>query len=189
MKIEINLKDLKDNNLSINEYFLLYFLYHKDYEGLKHFFTQIEAVIARNMIIRKGNNFILSDDKVSILDTIISKNNVGKLLREKGDSINFSEFYNEYPIKVGSRVLRTSGTESETFKKYEEKYLKKVKTLQQHSQAIEAVKAFVNARKRVNELKFLPGIDVVLNNSLWEVWKELIEEKGEEGKSWNSEII
>ena len=118
-----------------------------------------------------------------------SKNQVEKLLGIRSDQINFWSFYNEYPVKVGSRVLRASGPTTTLALKHEKKYLARVKTIEQHQQAIKAVECFVAKQRQANKLQYLPGMDVVLNNNMWEQWEVFIENSGEEGKEWNSDTI
>ena len=72
-------------------------------------------------------------------------------------------------------------------KKQKKKYLEKVKKIEQHKLAIEAIKAYVTKKKDANELKYLSGIEVVINNSLWELWEEFIDEKSE--TDWNNQTI
>jgi hypothetical protein len=37
--------------------------------------------------------------------------------------------------------------------------------------------------------QYLPNMETVMNNSLWEQWGEFIQPFGAEGQDWNSSVI
>ena len=110
---------MKRSNLTPNQLVLLKLLYHNDIESIVAIFGKSEALIIRNSLI--GSNYILSGN-TKFTDTILSKKNIEKLLDIRSDEINFWEFYNCYPIKVGPRVLRAAGPTSQIALKHEKKY-------------------------------------------------------------------
>lgn len=165
---------------------LLHLLYYNKIEEIVEIFGRPLALEIRDSLI---NSVFIVSGKVPFTQTVLSKKNVEKLLGVRSDVINFWEFYNCYPIKVGARILRASGANSQIAQKHEKKYLSRVKTKAQHELAIAAVTAFVAKKKQANELQFLPQMETVLNNSLWEQWEILIQTKGEEEQEWNSEQI
>jgi len=176
------------NNLTPYQYMFLHALYYKEFKYLLGCVSKITIKKIRNTLI--NTPYILSvDTEGKVPDTIISKMNVEKLLGLHTDVINFDEWYQTYPIKVGSRVLRAVSDTSILYKKHKEKYKKKVKTLAQHTQAINATESFVSMQKQANKLQYLPNIETVLNNAYWENWEVFTEAKGVEGKSWNSSNI
>lgn len=187
MKIEIDTKVLVSNSISVNEYVLLYLLYHKNYDIIKELYTKSSAIYIISDLY-ETSNFLLSKHE-DILEVILSKKEVEKLLGIKTDNINFWEFYNCYPVKVGTRILRASGPTSQLAQKHEKKYLSKVKNEIQHQKAINAITTFVAKQKMSGKLEYLPNIETVLNNALWETWEVLIDKKGEENGTWNSETI
>jgi hypothetical protein len=189
MKIEIDLNACVRHNLTPDEYCLLYLLYHKDFERIEKVFGKLEAVIIRNRIQMMHPEFILNREKVSFKQTILSSKNVCKLLNIREEEVRFIEFYNLYPVRVGSRVLRAADVDTVIGKKHETKYLKRVKTKEQHEQAKKAIAVFVAKQKQTGKLAFLPAMETVLNNSMWESWKSLIDVAGTEQKDWNEESI
>lgn len=188
--MEINLKTsiLRKNNITPNQAVFLYLFLHKDWKSLKETFTYSQAEKVRNSLV--DTIYILSKDTESKLkDTIISNKNVQKLFGIKNEIIPFVEFYNTYPIRVGSRVLRAANLDTVIGRKHEKKYLKKVKTKEQHDLAVKATEAFVDKQRASGKLQYLPNMETVLNNAMWESWMALIEVKGKEGQEWNDEVV
>lgn len=188
MKTEVilNLSTLKSARLTPDQAILLYLLYYQKFDDILEVFGKQKAMVTRDELV--DTNFILGVSS-KFTETIISKKHVEKLLGIRSDQINFWEFYNCYPVKVGARVLRASGPNSQVALKHEKKYLSRVKTIAQHQLAIKAVSAFVAKKKLANELQFLPNMETVMNNSQWEQWEVFIQETGKEGQEWNTESI
>jgi len=161
-------------------------LYYNNIENIVEIFGKTEALNIRNSLI--NSDYILSGD-TKFTETILSKKNIEKLLNIRADNINFWEFYNCYPVKVGPRVLRSAGPTSQIALKHEKKYLSRVKTIAAHQQAINAIQSFVSKQKRANKLNFLPNIETVLNNSMWEQWDVFLEDSGTEEQEWNNDQI
>jgi hypothetical protein len=181
MEIVINKQLLIQFKLDPNSLVLLYLLYKKDFDSIKDIFGKDKAISIRNSLI--NTNYILSSIDTKFTDTIISNNHVEKLLGLRGDNINFWEFYNCYPIKIGSRILRASGSSSKKAIKHEKQYLNRVKTIEDHKEAIQSITAYVAKKKSEGKLQYLEMMDTVMNNCLWEDWKVFIKE--EESKNWN----
>ena len=186
MEIKLNINLLLRINLTPNQATLLFLLYHNKFDDIATLFGKPNAVEIRNSLI---NTKYLLTGITPFTETVISKKEVEKLFDIRADQINFWEFYNSYPVKVGSRVLRASGPTTEIAKKHEKKYLSRVRTIEQHTLAIQAVEAYVAKKKQKNELQYLPGMDVVLNNSMWEQWVVFIQEVGTEEQEWNNDTI
>lgn len=186
MKIEIDTKTLISSNLSPNCLVLLFLLYKKEYEQIIQIFTKSYALELRNSLI--DTKYILSGN-TKFTETIISKKEIERLFGLRGDNINFWEFYNEYPVKVGPRVLRAAGPTTAIALKHQEKYLKRVKTIEQHELAVQSIKSFVSKQKQSNKLQFLPNMETVMNNSMWEQWEVFIQDVGTEEQEWNVDTI
>ena len=186
-EMTLNLSKLIDEKLSPNQGVLLYLLYFREFDLIKTIFSIREAIAVRNSLL--GTKFILSDECTKFTETILSNDAVTKLFDLKSDSINFWEFYNEYPVNFGSRFLRASGPTAQLALKHQKKYLARVKSKKAHDAAINALKVFVNKQKVTGKLQFLPMMETILNNSLWETWDVLAEVAGQEGAEWNSDTI
>jgi hypothetical protein len=182
----MNLELLQRSSLTPNQIVLLRLLYDKDYINIDKIFGKDQAIAVRNSL--QDTSYILSE-KGLFMDTIISKDQVEKLFGIRGDQINFWEFYQCYPVRVGNRVLRASGDIAQVAKKHEKKYLSRVKRTTQHELAIKATEAFVSMQKRANKLQYLPNMETVLNNCMWEQWEVFIQDKGVEEQEWNSDQI
>jgi hypothetical protein len=188
MKIEINLSKCKLNGLRPDHYVILYILYYGEKKLAKDLFSLKYAIELRNDLI--DTKYIL--DKTpgkTFFDTVISTDHVAKLLDIRSDKINFIEFYNAYPMKVGTRMLRASNVDTVQGRKHQKKYLDRVKTIESHKEAVAAVEAYVRKKRLSSELQFLPMMETVLNNSLWEQWTVFIEAYGSEGASINVDSI
>jgi len=177
---------MKRTKLTPNQLILLRLLYEKDLDNIIDIFGKKEALDIRNTLL--DTDYILSDNN-KFTDTVISVKNVEKLFGIRGDKINFWEFYNCYPIKVGARVLRASGATSQLALKHQKKYLNRVKTKDAHENAIKAVESFVAKQKQANKLMYLPNMETVMNNSMWEQWQVFVQANGVEEQEWNSDLI
>jgi hypothetical protein len=172
--------------LTPNQIVLLQLLYNKDYSNIKEIFGETKAIDIRKSL--EQSPYILSLGGLFV-DTVISNGEIEKLFGIRGDQINFWEFYQCYPVRVGNRVLRASGDIAQVAKKHEKKYLARVKKTAQHELAIKATEAFINMQKRSNKLQYLPNMETVLNNCMWEQWTVFIQDKGVEEQEWNSDQI
>ena len=165
---------------------LLYLLYKKELKQIVTIFGKTKALELRNELI--NTKYLLSGE-TKFTDTVISKKEVEKLFGLRGDEVNFWEFYTHYPIRVGSRVLRAAGPTTAIAQKHEKKYLTRVKTVEQHELAVQSIQAFVAKQKQANKLSFLPNMETVMNNSMWEMWCSFIQEVGTEEQEWNNNAI
>lgn len=186
MEISMNLELLQRSSLTPNQLVLLQLLYNKDYTNIEKIFGKDQAIDIRESL--KDTPYILSQGGL-FMDTIISTDKIEKLFGIRGDQINFWEFYQCYPVRVGTRVLRASGSIAQVAKKHEKKYLARVKRTAQHELAIKATEAFIAQQKRANKLQYLPNMETVLNNSMWEQWEVFIQPEGVEEQDWNSDQI
>ena len=185
MKLEIDLKRLISFKINPHQHLILHALYYKEYKYITQVLTKEQCIEVRDTLC--DTVFITSDTTTLFTETILDITMVEKLLGI--EKINFSEWYQIYPIKVGSRSLRAVSDSSEQYKKHQSKYLKRVKTIEQHQKAIKATESFIASQKQAGKLQFLPNIETVLNNAMWENWVVFVEVKGEEGSVWNSSTI
>ena len=186
MNLTVSLEQLKKTKLTPDQFVLINLIYHQKFDDILEIFGKEKAMGLRSEL--STTDYILSIGP-KFMDTVISKKHVERLLDIRGDVINFWEFYNCYPIKVGSRVLRSAGPTSQLALKHEKKYLARVKKLEDHQQAIKAVNAFVNKQRQSQKLAYLPNMETVLNNASWEQWAVFIEDEGVEGQEWNNNLI
>lgn len=188
MEVKLDLNILTRNKITPNQAVFLYLLYRKEWDKLKNMYSFLEAVDIKNSLI--GTKYILDKSKdKKILETTISNNHVCKLFGIRSDKINFIEFYNIYPIKVGNRVLRAANVDTVLGRKHEKKYLNKIFTTDQHEAAKKATQAFINKQRISNSMNYLPNIETVINNAMWEQWTVFEQAYGQENASWNTETI
>ena len=189
MELTLTLSLLKQSQLQPNQLYLLKLLYHKDFESIKEIFGIKEAILIRNSLFETPYILNATDNSLKFTETLISKKHVEKLLGIRSDNINFLEFYSCYPIRIGNRVLRSAGANTQIYQKHEKKYFTRVKTLEAHQIAIKAIEAFVAKQKSASKLQFLPNMETVMNNNLWEMWECFIDDFGTEGQDWNTQVI
>ena len=186
MEIVVNLKELTKKALRPDEYVMLYLMYYKEFDTIATLYGIKYALELRKNLESSG--YIL-DASGKFTETKLSNKHVEKLFKIRHDNINFWEFYNCYPVKVGSRVLRSAGPTSQIALKHEKKYLARVKTLEQHQEAVTNTKAFVAKQLQANKLQYLPNMETVLNNWMWESWDVFVQPFGAEEQEWNSQVI
>lgn len=167
---KIDLLKCKLNDLLPDEYVLLYFLYFKNYIEIEKIFGKEYAIQLRNKLCE--TKYILSNNQILFKHTILSEH-VKKLLDIKDDIINFWEWYNIYPHKVGTRILRAVSIDTKKAKKHERQYLSIVKTLDMHKDICKRTEDFVAMKRQSNSLEYLPQIERILNNREWENWIDL----------------
>lgn len=186
MELTLSISKLKSSQLTPDQIYMLFLLYYQKFDDIAEIYGKQHAKKVRDSL--ETTDYVLSQGG-KFTETIISKKHVEKLLSIRSDQINFWEFYNCYPVKVGTRVLRAAGPTTQVALKHEKKYLSRVKTVAQHQLAIRAITAFVAKKKLAQDLKYLPNMETVMNNSLWEQWEVFIEKIGKEGQEWNTESI
>ena len=188
MEITLNLTKLKLNKLTPDQAIFLFLLLNKDLENLKKLFTKQRAIEIKNSLL--NTKYVISEaESKKIKDLVLSTKNVQKLFGIRSDNINFYEFYNCYPVRVNSRILRAKDVDTVQGRKHQKKYFNKIKTIEEHKLAIKATEAFIAKKRASNSLQFLPAMETVLNNAMWESWVTLIEKQGTEGQEWNEEIV
>ena len=186
MELVLSISKLKNSKLTPDQIYLLFLLYYQKFDDIAEIYGKERAKEVRESL--QATEYLLSQGG-KFTETIISKKHVEKLLGIRSDQINFWEFYNCYPVKVGTRVLRSAGPTTQVALKHEKKYLTRVKTIAQHQIAIKAISAFVAKKKLANDLQYLPNMETVMNNSLWEQWEIFIQETGKEEQEWNTEVV
>ena len=184
----LDLNKLSRNKISPNQFVLLYLLYFKDWEKTKKLFSHDDAISIRNSLI--DTKFILAcKENTKFTETTISTKNVAKLLDIRSDAVNFLEFFNEYPMKIGNRMLRPRDSDTVEGKRLEKKYLTKVTSKVEHKLAVDANRAFVEKQRVAGQLQFLPALEVVINNSRWESWQVFITKFGTENSGDHVDAI
>jgi len=185
MQITLNLSTLKKKLLSPDQAIVLYLLYYENFQEILELFGKERALELRNSL--EDSDYILSKSG-KFTETIISKKHVEQLFQLRNANINFWEFYNSYPVRIGSRVLRASGESAQVSEKHKKKYLTKVKSVEAHEKAVLAIQAFVSYQKRAGKLNFLPNMETVMNNAMWEQWEVFINDDNNE-QEWNTQVI
>lgn len=174
MKIEIDLNKCKVYRISPSQYTLLYLLYHNDMSGISKYFGLEKAKIIRNSMC--DGRLILSNKELDVSESVLSRK-VKNILGITSDNlVNFAEFYNRYPLKVGARALRAARLDSKSAKKHKISYLKHVKTVEEHERICKIVDNYVQIKKIANELQFLPLMETLINGRKWEEWEVFYDE-------------
>ena len=169
MRVEVDITKCVMNNITPDHYILLYFLFHKDFAQIERLFGRDKAIKLRNSL--NHTKYILSDITASFTTTVLT-DEVKLLFGIKDQKISFMEFYNEYPLRAGNRVLRAANPTSLIALKHERKYLLKVTTLAEHERVCKIIKNYVALKKMEKDgIKYLQNMETVLNNAEWDSWE------------------
>lgn len=188
MKITIETDVLLKNDLTLDEYFILYCIYNKEYNLLFLVYNCSESVNLLNDLF-KGLEL-----KQFLKNTKGIVNQLGDLtlvyLKSKGSDLfetekfSFLTWWNMYPIKVGTgntlRVLKSKDPESTQGKNCKIKFDKLIKGSPEVArQMLKGLEVELQVRKRSNSMQFFQLIDTYINQKTWEKYcdLELEEEK------------
>lgn len=170
--MEINLRRCVTNDITPNEYVILSLLNEKEYDKIAKVFGKEGAIVLRNRLIDKG--FVVSDKNVKFTVTELNSKKVNKVLNINDVDIKFWDWYSIYPVRHNTRIFRAANPDAKLAQKHKEKYLRHVKTIEDHEFAMKATIAFIESQSNNGKLQYLPQIDRVLNNKEWEKWEVLI---------------
>jgi hypothetical protein len=158
--ISVDLIKCKQNKITPNVYIFLFLSHHKDFDAIEKLFMQYEIINMQKICVLKG--FTIDTE--------------GKLLTSKGKQLlqaekielNFDEFFNEYPLKAGSRRLKPVSHDTYDYSDLRKRYLSKVKTETEHKIAVEGLIKMVEEHRLTSRMQYLPGLEVVINGRKWE---------------------
>ncbi len=188
MKITIDIKELIKNELTLDEYFILYSLYKKNYFELFNVFNCEESTILISDLIKglelKG---FIKDTKgivsvVGDLTLIYLKLKALDLFEEDLSNPDrlFETFWNMYPLKVpdgrGSyRILRSKDSDTKQALELKKKYIQLIKVAGTHTKIIKGLTGYLSNMR--NKMQFIVGIEVFINQNLWEKYldEEIVE--------------
>jgi hypothetical protein len=193
MKITIDTKELIKNELTLDEYFILYSLYKKEYFELFAVFNGEESTVLLSDLVKglelKG---FVKDTKgivsvVGDLTLIYLKIKALDLFEEDLSNPDklFLEFWNMYPLKVpdgkGSyRILRSKDSETKQALELKRKYMQLIKVAGTHTKIIKGLTGYLSNMR--NKMQFVVGIEVFTNQNLWEKYldEEIVDNISEE---------
>lgn len=175
MEITVDLTNLKNNNLTPSEYIYLYLLNCTTCEQI----TLIEPSVIKSL---EEKGFIKITDE-------------GASLRMKGidlfrvkDKDPFLEFWNTYPVRGGTRILRAVSSESKLGKKCREKYEKLIKNKPElHNKIVACLNKQLELERF--KLQYMQEIDVWLNQQTWEKYEHLLIESKPKEAGYGSTLI
>jgi len=154
MKIVIDTEELKENNLSANEYLLLY-IYLKN-----------------NILNTTNEEEINSLEKKGFLNEKLFPTNLAKQLFRKPDDLweeKFIEFWKLYPAQAGSRILKTVSSSSHQAENCRKRFRKSC-----YDDISNADKLIVGLKKQLAKLKgtrdfdYFQLVETWLNQGTWE---------------------
>jgi len=192
MKITIEINNLIKNDITLDEYFVLYCLYKKDYNLIFSIYNCEESTNLLNDLIKglelkgflKNVKGIIS--QIGDLTLVYLKVKGLDLFEEDLDNPDklFLEFWNLYPLKVpdgrgSSRILRSKDSETKQANELKKKYFALIKQSGTHTKIIKGLNGYLSNMR--NKMQFVVGIEVFINQELWEKYldEEVIEENNE----------
>lgn len=165
MIINIDLEKLKEiitgKNIFIDEYIFLYLLFLNKEEEANDFFHIMAGI---NTFKLHKENYITTENKPYKLTEKGTQ-----LFKEVESSINFDEFWENFPTSDGAgRITRRgklwNGSLTAGYISCKKKYISKVKTKQQHDEIVRIIKARVAS----GDVRYINGIEVYINQCNWE---------------------
>lgn len=161
-ELTINLKKLKESDIFVEEYLLLALIYNgEDISNYKFINGEMEHLLyalEQEMWVSKVD------------DEYVLRSKALALFEEEKNTINFDEFWNEFPSSTPKgRPLRAASKEwgGKITKDYEtcrKKYLSKVKNIKIHLQIVEIVKARVSS----GDYEYMNNMETYINTQKWE---------------------
>lgn len=171
MEVKINTDVLRTCKLSLDEYFYLYLKYNKipvyDYTDL------IFPITGNLTTLLEYKNLIKFD--LEQKDYFLT-NKALVIFEEKSIDKKFEEFWSIYPIKVpngkGSyRAIKTKDIESKQALDCKKKYISLIKKPGEHEKIIKGLNIYLKSLRPT--LQFCVGVEVFLNQQMWEKYLEL----------------
>lgn len=169
-KLEVDLLKCQLNNITPDDYVLLFLMHFKDFKKIEGLFGREKALELRKNLI--DTKYIISKEEVPFISTILSRH-VKDLLDIQNIDYIFWDWYKIYPHKVQDRILRSVGQGTKKAKDHEKSYRKQVKSVEEHLEICKRTKQFVEMKRKASSLQYLPAIDTVINGRLWEEWVDL----------------
>jgi hypothetical protein len=193
MKITIDTKELIKNELTLDEYYILYSLYKKEYFELFAIFNCEESTVLLSDLVKglelKG---FVKDTKgiisiVGDLTLIYLKLKALDLFEEDLNNPDrlFETFWNTYPIKVpdgrgSSRILRSKDSDTKQALELKKKYIQLIKVAGTHTKIIKGLTGYLSNMR--NKMTYVVGIEVFFNQFMWEKYldEEIVDNISEE---------
>lgn len=181
MKITVETDVLLTNDLTLDEYFILYCIYNKEYNLLFLIYNCSESTNLLNDLLKglelKGfiKNVKGLVSQIGDLTLVYLKVKGYDLF--KSDESVFVKFWNLYPIKVGTgnslRVLKAKDIESTQGKNCKIKFEKITKNDPiLENTILKGLEVELQIRKRTNTMQFFQLIDTYLNQKTWEKYSD-----------------
>jgi hypothetical protein len=182
MLIQLETENLVKEKITPNDYIILKLLFDKNYDILKQLFDISSFNSYLIGLEDRGYLKLLTEENVewNILSTQIA-------LRQKTTDLfivkqtGFYKFWSIYPIKAGSRVLKTGSVDSKEAIVCKQKWDRIThKNPLLEDQIIKGLEIELQIRKRSNSLEYMQLVTTWLNQQTWEKYVHLIEEEVQE---------
>lgn len=184
--VEIDLIKLLKNNLNVNEYLTLIKI-NGEINDKEFPFTSTELTLKS---LEEKEWLILEDNEIEL------SKKAYKLIGEKTinenttTESNFDELFDIYPYRTPSgRILRSrnkivSGKLTHNYCKLRDRYLRKVKTIDEHTEVLINTKTMISNANMRNSIEYLQQLETYINQNSWENYTE-----GKEDFSSSNNII
>lgn len=165
-KIEINLIQLIKHNLNINEYLTMCKVRYIMEDIHLPFVTSdnfIDSLVIKGYLINQDGGISLTQKANKLFAS------VGELTDD-----HFNKLFNLYPaVTPSGRVLHSKNREimgslTRDYQVLSKKYLKAVKSIEEHDEIMQAVRTMITDHKNRGALNFLPKLETFINQRGWE---------------------
>lgn len=176
MQIDIDINFLIENNITANQYLILYLLTSKKYSYLKKYseITNVKPSEYKDLVVKGFIHYPNGDYDEIQYENILVREKFRELVIEKDF---FDDFYDAYPQKVtrpsgNTDYLRTSSP------KARELYSKITSNKKSaHEKILHCLKYEIRVRELENQMQYMKKMLSWLENEEWRTWEERMQEQ------------
>jgi len=182
MIVEVNTSILERNNLTANQYILLFFLFNALKGGFELFYNkyqlkgELEELMDRDYLLKGDIPEPMDSDRL-----VINKKTCNALFIGENDM--FWEFYSTYPLKVHAgrgissyRFLRAGSTDAQVTLNAKKKYEKIIKGSRAiHEHIMQCLHMELWLRKKDNSMSYMVEVARYLNEKLWQKYESVLD--------------
>lgn len=180
MLVEINLETCLNNNITPNQYTILFLLFKKNYGVYHSFLEHIDIDKEFEHLVEV--NFVIEYKKEFKAEEITLNYSKLKAFFEYEESY-FYELLSVFPLKVinngAIRYVRPADCDSKKAKDLKSKYERVIKTKAAHDNVIKCLEIEKSIRLKSGSLPFIQDLSTWINQRTWEQYQHLLNQEKE----------
>lgn len=182
--MNINIKQLKEYNLTPNQYVLIYLAYNKRYSEFNKLFELLESNEFNHGLNKAEEEGFVKVGQNLPEDLEIRNKFLFMIGKEGNDEENFDELVNEYPVKV----IRPDGTKDylrTDLSRCRKNYKKYVTSKRKHDRIMKALRYEKKVREKEGSWKYMKKLPKWLVSEEWRVFEERMSDEKAEANDKN----